>query len=371
MANNNYKTKKKSKFNVAGIIALILAAAVTVTALGVGTSGFTDWSFSRFFPKSEEAEPKPDENEQADNTVITVDEERGLKLMSATISPENYAEYGISTLAESAYSLTATITPSYTTFKEVDYSAKWANASSEWASGKDVTDYVSVTQTVDGALTVNVEVLQPFSEQVIIDVTLRRNTSINASCTVDYVATYDIELLNNRTVMTNLSDSFVIELNNVVGTLAFETEDLLDITFYVPNDVYNGLQDRGVEVNDDNWHMTVTPNDQGTGFLGGYTTGPFYTIKSLLQKYYEQQVTGIEFDEFFTILSDVYLDGRAPASCSGEEVIQIEIYTQRKYNGQSYGNVDLDNTSITLTDWSDFEVSATGMNLSQSSIIAG
>ena len=60
----------------------------------------------------------------------------------------------------------------------------FVNPSSSWASGKTVTDYVTVTPTSDGALTANVECKQAFGEQIKVTVTSRENTNVYASCTV-------------------------------------------------------------------------------------------------------------------------------------------------------------------------------------------
>ena len=110
----------------------------------------------------------------------------GVKLMSTEIAHEDYAVNGISPMAESAYTLTATITPDNATNKAVDWSVAFVNPSSAWASGKTVTDYVTVTPTSDGALTANVECLQDFGEQIKVIVSSRDYPSAKAECMVDY-----------------------------------------------------------------------------------------------------------------------------------------------------------------------------------------
>ena len=61
------------------------------------------------------------------------------------------------------------------------------NASSAWANGKSVTDYVTVTPSADGALTAVVTNLGEFGEQIKVTVTSRGNPSASAECTVDYI----------------------------------------------------------------------------------------------------------------------------------------------------------------------------------------
>lgn len=110
----------------------------------------------------------------------------GILLKSMKIAAEDYAAYGVSPLAESAQTLTATISPSNAADKTVDWTVAWVNAGSSWANGKTVTDYVTVTPTSDGALTATVECLQAFGEQIKVTVTSRANTSAKAEATVDY-----------------------------------------------------------------------------------------------------------------------------------------------------------------------------------------
>ena len=132
--------------------------------------------------KPEESAPEQNEG----GAIITEGEGNGIKLMSAKIAPEDYAANGISAMAETAYQLTATVTPENATNKAVDWAVAFVNPSGEWATGKTVTDYVTVTPTADGALTANVECLQAFGEQVRVTVTSRDNTSVKANATVDY-----------------------------------------------------------------------------------------------------------------------------------------------------------------------------------------
>lgn len=179
-----------------GILAVLLVLVIAGAAalVGVLSDGFKNWD--KF---------KPDEEQtQEGGAIITEGEASGMKLMSMKIALENYDEYGISPMAETAYQLTATITPENATNKAVDWTIAFVNAESEWATGKTVTDYVTVTPTADGALTANVECLQAFGEQVRVTVTSRDNTAVKANATVDYTeklsavkATFGSTVLSN------------------------------------------------------------------------------------------------------------------------------------------------------------------------------
>ena len=102
----------------------------------------------------------------------------GVTVKTAKIPVSEFAAYGVSPLAEAAYTLTATITPSNATNKALDWSVSFVNPESEWASGKTVTDYVTVTPTADGALTASVACLKDFGEQIKVIATSRDNPAI-------------------------------------------------------------------------------------------------------------------------------------------------------------------------------------------------
>lgn len=110
-------------------------------------------------------------------------EGNGVALTSSVITPEDYTAYGVSALAESAYTVTATIEPATAANKNVDWSLSWADSESSWAIGKTVTDYVSISSS---GLTCTVSCLQAFGERVILTVTSDENSAISATCTIDY-----------------------------------------------------------------------------------------------------------------------------------------------------------------------------------------
>lgn len=134
-------------------------------------------------------------------------EETGITLMSATIAEEEFTANGVSPLAESAVTLTATITPNDATYQQVDWTAEFAS-NSGWASGKNVSEYVTVTPSSDGALTATAECKKAFGEQIVITVTSRRNSEAHASCTCNYVKrveSVDLKLMKGRNITTTLA----------------------------------------------------------------------------------------------------------------------------------------------------------------------
>lgn len=71
----------------------------------------------------------------------------------------------------------------------VDWTATWKNAGSVWASGKSVSDYVTLTpggEDYAASKSVTLENLQPFGEQIVVKATARDDPEITATCTADY-----------------------------------------------------------------------------------------------------------------------------------------------------------------------------------------
>lgn len=168
--------KTKSKKAIAAVIGILVAALLACSVLLVQ------------YVKEDLAPQVPEASAPAENggMLIGEGEGAGVSLLSEKIEKADYEAYGVSPLAESAYTLTATVEPANAPDKAVDWSVAFVNPSSEWATGKTVTDYVTVTPTSDGALTATVQNLKAFGEQIKVTVTHRENENATASCTVDY-----------------------------------------------------------------------------------------------------------------------------------------------------------------------------------------
>lgn len=158
-------------------------------------------------------EPVPEQEEGG--AVISAGENSGISLKSMKIPAAQYAEYGISPMADTAYQLTATVMPENATDKTVDWTVDWTapphsgtnihsvaardisytiEGGQQHSGGSTqgnttevpVTDYVTVTPTSDGALTANVECFKAFGTKIKVTVTSRDNPNAKANCTVDY-----------------------------------------------------------------------------------------------------------------------------------------------------------------------------------------
>lgn len=128
-------------------------------------------------------------------------------------------------IAESAQQVTATVTPVDAEDAVLDWSLAWkSGASGQWGNGKDVTEYVTVTPTEDGALTANVQCLQAFGEQIILTASIRGNSSVKGTATVDYRQRYK-----------NVSAKIIYTNSNAEANITWDLSSSdLDITLPFP-----------------------------------------------------------------------------------------------------------------------------------------
>lgn len=180
-------------------IAAVSVAGALVVGLGAVSSWFTNWDTKTWFGRGgdnstvqpdipdDPREPVTGDGTTKDGAVVSNVECNGIRLLSAKLPVAAYAANGVSEQSDTAYTITATVEPAETTNKAVDWSIAWTNAESSWASGKTVTDYVTVTPSASGSLTATVECKQAFGEQVIVTCTSRDNSELTATCTVDYM----------------------------------------------------------------------------------------------------------------------------------------------------------------------------------------
>ena len=183
---------KKSIKNA--IIALFVAAVLTVGICCAGFSSrneagkwFRNWNLATWHWAD-----KSVGNDDSDGSggfggpAFGEGENDGIEILSALLPRSAYAVNGVAESVDSAYMLTAKVNPEYASDKTLDWHFAWTNGESEWASGKTVTDYVTVTPTSDGALTALAVCLQPFGEQVTVEVSLRSVVRVKGTATVDY-----------------------------------------------------------------------------------------------------------------------------------------------------------------------------------------
>ena len=202
MSNNNKQYKKSKILNgvLGGLLALVVAGGVAF--VGVLSNGFKDWGHLK--PPAQEEPNTPEDDTTKGEASIENGESAGIRLMAMKIPVAEYKTYGVSVQAETAYTVTATVYPADAADQKVDWSVSFANASSTWASGKKVTDYVTVTPSSDGALTAVIQNVAAFGEQIIVKTTSRDNAEAYATLNVEYLqrTTGYTLTLNDKTYST-------------------------------------------------------------------------------------------------------------------------------------------------------------------------
>ena len=172
---------------VVGGIAVALALILTGGVCGGLLQHHYNWGAEK--PPVEDSTGGEEKPEDSGGGEVSTEAgvSHGIKLAATKLMASQYEDYGVSPLAETAYTLTATITPAGAANKAVDWTIAFKNASSTWATGKTVTEYATVTPSADGALTAVVENVAAFGEQIVVKATSRDNAEAFATCTVEYL----------------------------------------------------------------------------------------------------------------------------------------------------------------------------------------
>ena len=193
------------------LFAVLLIAALVLSVL---TKGFTDWRFGKELPAV---------NDLNNNVVVTPQESGGIRLM-AEFQP-GVTESGDETDYEGeTLTITATVSPDNSADNTgLDWSMAFKNPSSPWATGKTLSDYMTLTPSgadVAGSKTVSVKCLKPFGEQIVITATSQDNPAVTASCTADFAQRIESATLKFGDLNVNLGGDTDVnwELNsNGVG----------------------------------------------------------------------------------------------------------------------------------------------------------
>ena len=167
------------------ILASILAVATMATCVFSAVACNQDVSQEDEVSSSVQEEVKDSGKLAVEDVTATPGMRLNVKKLSAPYTGDN-PDAGIATAAEDSYQLTATVLPVDAADKTVTYSVAWSNASSTWANGKTVTDYVSVAQTSAGSLTATATCKQAFGEPIIVTVTSNNNPNAKATATLHY-----------------------------------------------------------------------------------------------------------------------------------------------------------------------------------------
>ena len=197
-----YKSKRGGLARFWAVFMTILLAASIF--FGIVTEGFKNWDASTWFKKDAEK-----------GTVIDGD---GNEMNGDTVynMPSNMVFRPALRGATPATSVTikAVIEPLDATNQLVDWTIAFADPASEWASGKTLSDYVTITDTSE--LT-TVTFKQAFGEQIIITVTSQDNPEYTDTCTVDCSQKLGSAYVTYA-AGAGLEGDTIVTLNNATGT---------------------------------------------------------------------------------------------------------------------------------------------------------
>ena len=233
---------KKQKVLIS-IVVLILAVALVI-ACGIGSQNsdgkwFQNGNVLTWFGSWGKDKPAEDDTEK-DN----------ISLASYALATSDFAAYGISPQALEAKVITVDFEPANTTNKRIGWVCKWKDATSTWARGKNINDYVDFVPAADFGASATLAVKQPFGEPVIVTATSRANSALTSSSQFEYVARYT-QLWDDG----DLGLDFDENVNVFAGLYTDEsytvlpTECIANVKVELNTDLFNYLKAAGEDIN--------------------------------------------------------------------------------------------------------------------------
>lgn len=316
-----FKTKRKLIFSIISITLGSMLVAYTVLSSIFGTFNFTKWkqtqdlavedtqNYGLVITTDEEENTNSEISESTNATLpdaklnvtsTTIDSKPltagSISLTSAAIAPTAYSDYGISAQAETAQLITVSVTPSESEVTDFTFSCSWLDPNSSWATGKDINNYFTVTQSSTNKLQATATCIQAFGEPIVITCTYDFDASIKATCQADY-----LKAITDVTITGFYAEEF-----NDVGSIikATPTYGVGTITgTFTPQYVYAELSDEA--------YAYLRNSDYYYSWLGAANDDP-----SLVQStaygfdgktpYYTSSGTTFELDQFIDDGSDNY-----------------------------------------------------------------
>ena len=167
---------------------LSIFLAIVLVAAGILTGVFYALGDITFGKAEEQSEAKAEAVAYAeDGSALESGSTVPMQNMSFATA-RSLAAYSSDAAAQSeeyaSVELTATLSPDWVA-GDLSWSIAFSDPASEWATGKTVTDYVTLTPN-ETALTATVQCLQPFGEQIVVTVSADEFEGVSASCTVDF-----------------------------------------------------------------------------------------------------------------------------------------------------------------------------------------
>lgn len=172
----------------------ILSFFLAIVLIAGVVAGVVFWQNGNIvFTFVEQEQPSSEEAQDNGNPVLS---EGGAELPSDEVIPmpkaisfRSAASLDGETAAYDSVTIKATVLPEALQLDYFGFSVEWANPQSAWASGRDVSDYLTLSQDTSDIYEATLCCLQPFSEQIIVKATAQvLNKEKSTECTVDFVA---------------------------------------------------------------------------------------------------------------------------------------------------------------------------------------
>ena len=332
------------------LFAVLLIAALVLSVL---TKGFTDWRFGKELPAV---------NDLNNNVVVTPQEGNGGIRLMAEFLPEITGSDMNTDYESETLTITATVSPDNSADNTgLDWSMAFKTPTSAWATGKTLSDYMTLTPSGDdvaGSKTVSVKCLKPFGEQIVITATSQDNPAVSASCTADFAQRIESATLKFGDLNVNLGGDTNVkwELNpngTGVGGATNVTSSQSDVYTLAEDFTYT------VTLTSNNGFFqldgkTITFTDPGDVTTGGITFdyAQFDTLHMMIIDriddfcFYEASVS--ELIPYFSEITDGYLFD-VTLTFTGEHteqvftsVLKVNGYT----NSSAISDVQFDNSGL-------------------------
>lgn len=325
----------------AGALALVIAAG------GVSLLGYTsrdtngNWFGGLHWADNKITADGDDVKNENGGAVITEGVSSGMRLMSTMIAEEDYEEYGVSALAESATIITATFTPEATTNKNVTWTCS------------DTSGKVTVTPVSGNPLQATVAVTGAFGTQVTITCTSQANNAIKSSLTVDYVK--GLELKSAPKTFNSIKSTIKLgDYSLSTGTIN-PTSYSGNVEMLMNIDLYNYLKTK---------HSTVVQSKIIATSVDEINNSGEYYFKELFGTTSESEINSIYED------IAIYYYGE-----TGNVMVCNLVYKNVTcyYNGVATSTLEGNAIAnkILVSSFSDIYVNPTGVSLSDGSLIFG
>lgn len=281
--------KSNKKIIVGSMCAVLLLGSIG-TLIGISSKGFKDWNTNNWgnnlqdvFNKKDATKEKVEEldvdststastyvlpetmsfGKEDAQSVVATKEDTTVKTASL-IKPFNS---GVTRLANesgttlSTVNVVAYLTPSNADIDNVEWTVAWSNMNSTWATGKTVSDYVSVTK--GEGLNAVVSCKQAFSEPIVLKVKVTKaEISVADTCICNYykkLTSLDLTLTTGvEDKILSAGDMFTYTVNE---NFADGTLDLNDSTAYVNSFTTTSTLDDVVTINEDFTKYKLTAFD--------------------------------------------------------------------------------------------------------------